>query len=161
MSEGRDAGQGRCRMLIRVVSCPLAAARAPTRGAQLFQRGNVAHRSDACVAFTPRLGAPSMSLQSCPKKQQVRAELERLCAPYDGEIVRDARAGQRVQVRCGCCNLAYRAVRRIAPFAARCIVGVADRTAWRSRGDFQFAAGHLDAVQRTVLGVLSRLALQL
>ena len=33
------------------------------------------------------------------RKQAEREELERLCATYDGEIVRDARAGQRVQVR--------------------------------------------------------------
>jgi len=33
------------------------------------------------------------------RKEARRAELGRLCAAYDGEIVRDARAGQRVQVR--------------------------------------------------------------
>jgi hypothetical protein len=74
------------------------------------------------------------------KKERLRAELAKLVAEYDGEICRSA--GQRVQVRCECCKLAYMVA------VDHALRGAAARMAWRSRRDFQFAAGHLDAVQR-------------
>jgi hypothetical protein len=37
-------------------------------------------------------------------KQRARLELEKLCAEYTGDIVRDARKGQRVQIVCVVCN---------------------------------------------------------